>query len=87
MEKSTQMTRPDLSAFEAYVKAEFSGDVLEMIDYFNLSLRVINKQIDREEDPEGVANVIDNLFGLQQAFIGCARDEKEANSEWPKAKS
>lgn len=56
-----------------FVNEYFSGNMTELVDYMNLSLRMINKHIDREEDPSGVANVIDNLFELQQSFIACAR--------------
>lgn len=60
--------------FADFENEQFSGDMTELVDYLNLSLRVINKHIDQEEDPEGVANVIDNLFELRQSFIACARE-------------
>lgn len=72
-ESAKEIDQGYLTPFIDYVIEHFAGDMAELVDYINLSLRMVNKHMDRDEDPDGVANVIDNLFDMQGAFIACVR--------------
>ena len=69
----TQLTSDDLQPVLDYIQDQFEGNLVDLVDYFNHSLKIINKHIDREQEPLLVANVIDNMFAMQDAFIECVR--------------
>lgn len=56
-----------------YLNNNFDGDFLNAANYFNESIRVINKNIDHSQDPQKIKNMLDNLFDLVKRLMECER--------------
>ena len=70
---SRKITTHHLQPIADFINEHFEGDFLEVIEYESLKLQIVNKYIDREQEPEVVTNVIDHMFEVQKVLFDCAR--------------